>query len=143
MTLGRSLGKGVPDDSESYPVSSSLDETDSARVGASKIAHEFGHLDDFRSLGTTFYEQQKIYDAIKSRVEDLGRQKRYRELDTDPTLRSLNESFQKKFGTTTTQEGINRDNRAERQAIPTIRQIFGNSLSDRAKKAMTKLEKGN
>lgn len=143
MTLGRNLGKGVPGDNESYPVSSTLDESDTAKVGASKIAHEFGHLDDFRSLGTTFYEQQKILDDIKSRVEELGRQKRYRELDTDPTLKNLNESFQKKFGTTPIQEGINRDNRAEKQAIPTIRQIFGNSLSDKTKKAMTKLNGGN
>jgi hypothetical protein len=80
-----------------------------------------------------------IYDAL----HELGSQKRYGELGTDPTLKNLNESFQKKFGVTTTQEGINRENRAEKQAIPTIRQIFGNSLSDKAKKAMRKLEGGN
>ncbi|MBL0239564.1 MAG: hypothetical protein IPQ00_03160 [Chloracidobacterium sp.] len=120
-----------------------MDTQDSAKIGASKIAHEFGHLDDLKSLGTTFYEQQKILDAIKDRVTELGSQKRYGELGTDPTLKNLNDSFQKKFGVTTTQEGINRENRGEKQAIPTIRQIFGNSLPDKAKKAMNKLERGN
>ncbi|MBK9766948.1 MAG: RHS repeat-associated core domain-containing protein [Chloracidobacterium sp.] len=143
MTLGRNLGKDLPGNTESYPVLSALDTQDSAKIGASKIAHEFGHLDDLKSLGTTFYEQQKILDAIKDRVTELGSQKRYGELGTDPTLKNLNDSFQKKFGVTTTQEGINRENRGEKQAIPTIRQIFGNSLPDKAKKAMNKLERGN
>ena len=139
MTLGRNLGKDLPGDTESYPVLSALDTQDSSKIGASKIAHEFGHLDDLKSLGTTFYEQQKILDAIKDRVTELGSQKRYGELGTDPTLKNLSDSFQKKFGVTTTQEGINRENRAEKQAIPTIRQIFGNSLSEKARKAMKKL----
>ena len=142
MTLGRNLGKGVPSDSESYPVSSALDTTDTAKVGASKIAHEFGHLDDFRSLGSTFYEQHKITSAINARVEELGRQRRYAELGTDPALKSLNERFQARFGTTVGEEGILRDNRAEKRAIPTIRQIFGASISDKAKKAAAKLERG-
>ena len=77
MTLGRNLGKDLPGDTESYPSLSALDTQDSAKIGASKIAHEFGHLDDLKGLGTTFYEQQKILDAIKDRVTELGSQKRY------------------------------------------------------------------
>ncbi len=140
MTLGRNLGKGVPNDDVSYPISSTLDPTNSAKVGAAKIAHEFGHLDDLRSLGTKFYEQQQIYNAIAGRLNELGRQNRLGEVTTDATYRNLNEDFQKKFGATQIQEGINRDNRAEKNAIPTIRQIFGNSLSRKTERAMAKLE---
>ena len=93
-----------------------------------------------RSLGTKFYEQQQIYNAIAGRLNELGRQNRLGEVTTDATYRNLNEDFQKKFGATQIQEGINRDNRAEKNAIPTIRQIFGNSLSRKTERAMAKLE---
>jgi hypothetical protein len=139
MTLGQNLGKGLPGNSENYPVLSSLNTENSADIGASKIAHEFGHLDDLKSLGKAFYEQQKIIDPFNERIRELARQNAYDKIGTDPTLNTLKENFRKSFGVDIAQEGINRENRAEKQAIPTIRQIFGKSLSSGTKKAMKQL----
>ncbi|RMG03209.1 MAG: RHS repeat-associated core domain-containing protein, partial [Acidobacteria bacterium] len=143
MTLGRNLGKGLPVNSENYPVLSALATENSADIGASKIAHEFGHLDDLKSLGKTFYEQQKIIDQFNERIKELGKQNAYDKLGTDQTLNKLREDFKKSFGVDIAQEGINRERRAEKRAIPTIRQIFGKSLSSGAKKGMRQLEGGN
>lgn len=126
MELGRNLGKGLPGDSSRYPILSALNTENSGDIGASKIAHEFGHLNDFRSMGKLFYEQQQILNQINARHDDLTSRKATPvERGNDPTLKQLNQKFQTQFGLSPEQNSVNRDRRADRDAIPTIRQIFG------------------
>ncbi len=142
MELGRNLGKDLPNDSENYPVLSSLETENSADIGASKIAHEFGHVDDLRSLGKTFFEQQQIIDPFNARIRELNQQGQADQADSDPSLVDLRNRFRAKFGVEILQEKTNRENRAEKRAIPTIRQIFRGGLSSKAKNAIRRIEGG-
>lgn len=126
MMLGRNLGKDLPGDSNSYPIQSALDITDSAQIGAVKIAHEFGHLDDFRSRGKTFFEEQSIINEMNKRQEELtaaGASPQVRA--TDKKLAQAFQKFQDRFGISIDQNAVLRDKRADRNAIPTIKQIVG------------------
>lgn len=141
MELGNNLGSGGSQDPESYPVSSTVASEsspyDSHTKAAVKIGHEFGHLDDFRNLGHTFYEQQTILDSIEARRQSISN----RAYGTDPIIQGLRSSFQKQFGESVDRNGIRRENNAERNAIPVIRQLLGSSMSKQTEKAIKVLEK--
>ena len=134
MTLGRNLGKGVPGVGGGYIVMGNLDEAamDSATLGAIKMAHEFAHLDDYRSMGTSFQERQQLMEAHMKRVDELPIIQR----DNDPVLKEIDRQFKEKnFGPSVMQEDNDEESRADIIAIPTIRQLYG-SIPSKAQKAV-------
>jgi hypothetical protein len=138
MSLGDNLGKGLPAAGSGYIVTGNLDEDslDSATIGAIKIAHEFGHLDDFQDMGKSFQEQQQIKDAFNQRAnQPMPPAQRA----NDPTLNQLDQKFKDKFGVTIYEEDSNEESRADIRAIPTIRQLYG-SIPSAAQKAVNKFQ---
>lgn len=87
-------------------------------------------------MGQTFYEQQSILNQIGGRLKALS----VKDYLNDPVRQGLERQFESKFGITVSANSIRRDNNAERNAIPVIRQLAGKSISSQTNKAMTVLE---
>jgi len=142
ITLGNNLGGGIAGPASDYPVQSTLEGTDAHSLAASKIAHEFGHVEYGRSLGHLFYEQQQVIDQIRARHEDLTRNNASPTARmNDPALQRLTQQFEKQFGATLETVRNQRELGAERSAIPVIRQVLGKSISSQTQKAMKVLER--
>jgi RHS repeat-associated protein len=144
ITLGNNLGSDPPGNAGTYPVLSTLTETDAAQLGASKLAHEFGHVEDDRSKGTAFYDEQNLLGQYQARSDELtNSHAKAGDRMTDPTLLRIERQFQQQVGRTFDQESLSREHAAERNAIPIIRQVMGKSLSGQTNRAMKRLQNGH
>jgi hypothetical protein len=140
MTLGNNLGGTGTINSSNYPVTSTLVSADAHTLAAAKIGHEFGHLEDFRSMGSTFYEQQTIIDAYNTRYKALEGVVPYQQIPQDATIQRLDQQFTKQYGLTILQDNTARENRADRNAIPVIRQLFNGKPPEATRRAIKEVE---
>jgi RHS repeat-associated protein len=139
MELGNNLGASGSQDPASYPIGSTLGSDsgiDAHTRAAYKIAHEFGHVDDFRGQGRRFYEEQSAIYAM----EDLRKGRTPTEYMNDPKIEALRTDFQTRFGKPDISVSRSRDINAERNAIPIIRQLLGKKISGKTERAMKTLE---
>jgi RHS repeat-associated protein len=139
MTLGNNLENGVPN--SDYPVGSSLTDVDGLKKAASKIAHEFGHLEQFRAIGHRFFEQQQIIGEYNARQTELtNNNATVEQRSSDSKLANLDGKFVNKFGRSMEQMRVQREWAADMYAIPIIRQVLGKSASGSTNNAMKVLE---
>ena len=141
LTLGKNPGSGVPSATE-YPITSTVGDQKSEVIAITKIAHEFGHLEDNRSLGKAFYQLQQAFDAYNARQAELTAQRASPSARAnDLVLGTFSRQFQLFYGTTMDAVGTGREIRAERATIPVLRDHFGKNTPSAIKSAIEKYEK--
>jgi RHS repeat-associated protein len=141
MTLGKNIGSGVPSETE-YPITSQVGGEKSETIAMTKIAHEFGHLDDNRSLGRAFYQLQQAFDAYNARQAELTAQRASPSArGNDLVLGTFSRQFQLFYGATMDAVGTSREIRAERATIPVLRGHFGKNMPSPIKSSIEKYEK--
>ncbi len=130
IVLGSNIESGAPSDGNSYPILSSLGEAGKLARAVGKIAHEFGHVEDFRGRGARFYQEHQLAKERQQLFDQLSG----REYRTNKRVSEI-----------TAQLGPNlsrdRDVRAERTVIPVLRQHFGKRMPRAVKTAVKNYEK--
>jgi hypothetical protein len=141
MTLGKNIGSGVPSETE-YPITSKVGGERSEVIAMTKIAHEFGHLEDNRALGRAFYHLQTSIDAYSARQAELTAQGALPSARaSDLALGTMSRRFELFYGATMDAVGTGREIRAERATIPVLRGHFGKNMPSAIKSAIEKYEK--
>jgi RHS repeat-associated protein len=141
ITLGSKLDSGYPSP-DHYPVTSSLRQGDpqyntavSGEVlAATKIAHEFGHVNRTASVDATLYQLQ---NKLIPQYNDIF----FKSGANDPRLAQL----EKQMGGTPVSINKDREHWAEANTIPFLRNRFpggkGDSMPKRIKKAIESYQK--
>ncbi len=142
MELGLDLSAAGGVNLSDYPVTGLL-VTDNTCSGNSrvvgKIAHEFGHLDDFLSIGTAFYDQQQVMDPYSDyhrKLSDSGMTSA--DIFADKKFKQLSQSVMEKTGHSPNELSTIRENRADNNAIPIIRQVTGTTETLQAATRLSK-----
>jgi hypothetical protein len=141
LTLGNNLGRLVPNPEE-YPITSKVGGEKSEVIAMTKIAHEFGHLEDNRALGRAFYHLQTSIDAYSARQAELTAQRALPSARaSDLALGTMSRRFELFYGATMDAVGTGREIRADRATIPVLRDHFGKNMPSAIKSAIEKYEK--
>jgi RHS repeat-associated protein len=141
LTLGKNLGSGVPGSTE-YPITSTVGGQKSEVIAMTKIAHEFGHLEDNRALGAAFSQLQQSLDEYNARQAELTAQRASPiARANDLILGTYSRRFELFYGATMDAVGTGREIRAERATIPVLRGHFGKNMPSEIKGAIEKYEK--
>jgi RHS repeat-associated protein len=139
ITLGNNISSGYPSPAD-YPVTSSLNNTDGGYdvseqvLAATKIAHEFGHVNRTAAVGGDLYKlQQQLIPEYN---------KLYFQNSNDPRLGDM----ARQMGGTPVEVNLGREHWAEANTIPFLRDRFPGGkghdpMPGRVKKAIESYQK--
>lgn len=131
MELGTDLSSSGGANGSNYPVMSKFvaeSGVSGNKKAVGKIGHEFGHLDDFLSLGNAFYEQQQVLMPYTDKLVELqNKGLSTEEIFERQDVNKLKQDIIDKTGHTPGDLNKIRENRAELFNIPVIRQLSGNT----------------